>query len=90
MLHTFHNILLHGLRLIEWWILWQITHRIARTPYHFALCWFHKTSDNLHQRRLTCAVETNNTYLCTIEEREVNVLQNLFLVLWDNLRYTHH
>ena len=34
--------------------------------------------------------KTDDTDFRTIEEREVNVLQNLFLVLWDYLRDTHH
>ena len=37
MLHALHHILLHGLLFVEWRILGQVAHRVARTPNHIAL-----------------------------------------------------
>ena len=90
LLHTLLHILLHGLGLIEGRVLRQVTHRIAGAPHHFALRGLLYAGDDLHQRRLTRAVETDDSDFCTIEEREINVLQYLLLVLWDNLGYSHH
>ena len=50
MLHSFHNVFLNGLLLIERRVLWQIAHGIARTPYYLALCGLFDAGDNLHQR----------------------------------------
>ena len=49
-LHSLHDILLDGLRLVERWVLWQIAHAIARTPYHLTLRGLFQSGDNLHKR----------------------------------------
>ena len=90
LLYAFHDILFHGLCLVERRILRQIAHRVAGTPYHLTLCRLHQSGDDLHQRGLSGTIETDNAYLCTIKEREVNVLQDLFLILRDDLRHPHH
>ena len=90
LLHPLHNVLLHRLRLIQRWVLRQITNRVARTPHHLALSRLVQSGYNLHQCRLTCTIQTDDTYFCTIEEREINVLQYLFTILRDDLRHPNH
>ena len=90
LLHPLHNVLLHRLRLIQWWVLRQITDRVARTPHHLALSRLVQSGYNLHQCRLTCTIQTDDTYFCTIEERKINVLQYLFTILRDDLRHPNH
>ena len=68
LLHAFHHVLLDGLGLVEWWVLWQIAHAVAGAPYHLALCGLFQSGDNLHQGRFTGAIQTDDTYLGTIEE----------------------
>ena len=90
LLHTFHNVLLNGLGLVERRILRQITYRVARTPHNVALSRLVESCNDLHQRRLTCTVQTDDANLGTIEEREVDVLQYLFAILRDDLRHPDH
>ena len=90
MLHTLHHILLHRLVGIEWRILRQIAHRIAWAPHHIALILLVQSGNNLHERRLTGAIESDNTYLRTIEETKINVFEHLLLCLLDSLAHTDH
>ena len=89
-LHTFHHILLYGLLFIQRGILRKITNGIAWTPNHLTLELLIQSSYNLHQRRFTCTIQTNNTNLRSIEETQVYILEHLFLVLLDGLAHTHH
>ena len=90
LLNTLLNILFNCFFLVKRRILRKIAYTITRAPYYFTLSWFYQASNDFHQCWLTCTIKTDNTDFSTIEERKVNVLQNLFLVLGDNLRYTHH
>ena len=90
MLHAFHHVFLHGFCLVEWRVLRQVSHGVARAPYHFALSGLFKSGNDFHQCRLSGAVKTDDTYFCSVEEREVDVLQDLLLILWDDFRYSHH
>ena len=89
-LHTLHHILLHRLLFVERRILRQIAYRITRTPHHVALILLIQARDDLHKRRLTSTIQTNDTNLRPIEEAEIDVLEHLFLVLLDGLAHTNH
>ena len=89
MLQPFLHDLLDGLFGVELGILLEVTHSITRREHHLALILLVDASNNLQQRRFTCAVQAYDAYLRTIEKRQVNVLQNLFL--WRvNLVHAHH
>ncbi len=62
-----------GLFGVELRVLLQIAHRVARREYHFALIALVDAGDNLEQRRLTRAVQTDDTYLGSVEKRQVDV-----------------
>lgn len=49
-----------------------------------------ETSDNLHQGRLTRTIQTDDTYLRTIKETKIDVLEHLFLILLDGLAHPDH
>ena len=89
-LYTLHDILFHRLLLVERRILRQITHGIARTPYHVALILLVEPGDNFHERGLTGTVQADDADLCPVEETEVDILEHLFLVLLDGLAHTNH
>ena len=88
--HTLADVLQHGLRLVEGRVLGQIAHGVARAPHHFALRRLDKAGDDLHQRRFTRAVETDDANLRAIEKGEIDVVENPLLVLGDDLRDSHH
>ena len=90
LLHSFLHILLDCLCLVEGRILRQIANGISRTPYHLALCGLLNTGNDFHQCRFSGTIKTYDTDFRTIEEREVNVLQYLFLILGNNLGHSHH
>ena len=35
-------------------------------------------------------IQADDTYLCSIEETEINVLEHLFLILFDGFAHSHH
>ena len=90
MLNALHHILLDGLVRVELRILLKIPYRISRAPYHLALELIVDSGNNLHEGGFTSTVKTDDTDLCAIEETQVDVLQYLLLILWDDLRHTHH
>ena len=90
MLHTLHHVLLDGLLLVERRILRQVADGITRTPHHVALILLVDAGDDLHERRLTGTIQTDDADLRPIEEREIDVLEHLFLVLLDGLAHAHH
>src|SRR3712207_8682914 len=69
-------------------VLRKIAHAVARTPHHVALCRLLYARYYLHKSRLSCTIKTDNAYLCSIEERQIDVLQNLLLVLWEDRKST--
>ena len=89
-LHTFHHVFLHRLGGVELWVLRQVAHRVARTPHYIALILLVDTGNDFHECGLTCSVEAYDTYLGSVEEREVYVFEYLLLVLLYGLRYSHH
>ncbi len=90
MLHALHHILLDGLLLVEWRILWQVADGVARAPDHVALILLIQSCNDLHQRGLTCTVQSDDTDLGAIEETQVDVLEHLLLVLLDGLAHSDH
>ena len=90
MLNAFHHVLLDGLLFIKRWLLWKVAHAIAGAPYHVALILLVQSGNDFHQCGLTCTVQTDDTNLGTIEETEVNILKNLFLILLNGLAYANH
>ncbi len=81
--------LLHCLGVVELRLLLEITHRIPGSEDHLALIVFVDARDDLHQGRLTRSVETDDTDLGTIKEREVDVVENSLLV-GERLRDAYH
>ena len=90
MLHALHDVLLHRLRVVERRVLRQVAHAVARAPHHLSLILLVQSSDNLHERRLTGTVQTDDAYLRPIEKAEIDVLEHLLLVLLDGLAHTDH
>ena len=90
MLNTLHHVFLHGLCLVQRRVLRQITHRVAWTPHDITLILLIQSCDDFHQRRLTSAIQSDNTYLRPIEETQIDVFQHLFLILLDGLAHANH
>ena len=90
MLYALHHILLHGLLFVERGILRQIAYGVAWAPNDVALILLVESGDNLHQGRLTCTIQTDDTYFRTIKETEVDVLEHLLLILLNGLAHSHH
>ena len=74
MLNPFHHVLLDRLLFIQWRVLGQIAHRIARTPHYLSLELLIETGNNLHKCGLTRTVQTNNANLRAVEETQIDVL----------------
>ena len=89
-LHAFHYNFLYGLGGVEVRFLGQIPHRISRREHHFALIGLIQSGDNLQQGRFTRTVQTDDTDFCPVEEREVNVLQYLLVVLLNGFIQPNH
>ena len=68
-LHTLHHVLLHGFLFVKRWVLWQVAHRVSGTPHHLALRRLFQASDDFHQCRLTCTIQTDDADFCSVEER---------------------
>ena len=90
MLHSLHDVFLDSLRLIERWILRQVSDSISWAPHHFALILLVQSCYYLHQRGLTSSVETDNTYLSSIEEAKIDIFEHLFLILLNGLAHSDH
>ena len=90
MLNTLHYVLLDGLVWVELRILLKIANGIAWAPNHLTLELIVDSGNDLHEGGFTSTVKTDDTDLCAIEETQVDVLQYLLLILWDDLRHTHH
>jgi hypothetical protein len=58
--------------------LFEKTNRIAEVRHNFALVFLIDAGDNSEERRLPRSVETEDTDLGAVEEREINVFENLF------------
>ena len=76
-LHSLLHHLFHRLGVVQFRLLFQIAHAVAGREDHLALIVLVDSGDNLQQARLTRTVETDDAYLSTIEEREINVFQYL-------------
>ena len=90
--HRLHPLLhhfFHGFLGVEFRFLFEVSYRIARREYHFALERLVNAGDNFQQRGFTRAVKTDNADFRAVEEREVDVLEHLFLGRV-NLVYPHH
>ena len=90
LLNTFLHNLDDGLVRIHLRFLLQITYRISWSPHHFTLISFFNTGDDLHESRLTRAVETYDTDLGTIKERKVDILEYHSIIVGKNLSYPVH
>ncbi len=77
------------LRVVEPGFLFEVTHRVAGRKDHFALEVLVHSGDDLHQRRLARAVQTDDADLGAVEEGEVDVVENPFLV-GEGLAYADH
>ena len=80
----------HGLFGVHLRFLLQVTHRVARSPDHFALVGFFHTGNDLHERGLTGTVETDDANLGTIEEAQVYVFENDFVIVGEHLTHPVH
>ena len=78
-----------GLRIVELGLLLQIAHRIAGRKDHLALEVLVDAGNNLHEGRLSGAVQTDDADFGSVEEGEVDVVQHFFLV-GEGLTHTHH
>ena len=90
MLHAFLYDFAHGLCWIELWFLGKIAHRIARREDHFALIVVVETGNDLEEGRFTGTVETDDTDFCSVEEAEINVLENGLVGLANGFCQTDH
>ena len=81
--------LLDGLVGVELRLLFEISDRVARREYHFALKALVDAGDDLHQRRLTRAVKTDDADLGAVEERQIDIVEYLFIVV-EHLAHADH
>ena len=88
-LHALLHHLLHRLFGVELGLLLEVTHRVARREYHFALVRLLHPGDDFQQGRFSRAVKTDNTDLGPVEKREINVFQYLF-VGREHFAHAHH
>ena len=72
--------LAHALRVVELGLLLEVADRVTGREDHLALVVLVDSGDDLHERRLARAVQTDDADFGAVEEREVDVVQDLFLV----------
>ena len=89
-LHAFLHHFLDRLGRVELRVLGQVAHGVSRGEHHLALVLGLQARDDLHQCRFTRPIEADDADFGTIVEREVDVLEDLFLVLLDGFAHTHH
>ena len=77
------------LRVVEPGFLFEVTHRVTRREDHFAVEILVDSGDDLHQGRLTRAVQADDADLGAVEKREVDVVEHPFLV-GEGLAYADH
>ncbi len=90
LLHAFLHDFEHGLVVVELRLLLQIAHRIAGCEDHFAVRRGLDPGDDLHHRRFAGAVQTDDPDLGPIEEGEIDVLEDYFVVVRQDLAHTVH
>ena len=89
-LYAFLHHLDDRLVVVELGFLLQVAHAVARAPHHVALILLLDAGNNLHQRRFARAVHAHDAYLGTVEEAEVDVLEDLLLILLDDFAHPDH
>ena len=77
------------LRVVEPGFLFEVTHRIARREDHFAVEVLVDSGDDLHQGRLSRAVQADDADFRAVEKGEVDVVEHPFLV-GEGLAYADH
>ena len=88
-LHAFLHALANGLCRVKLWVLLQISDRVPRRENNLTLIVLLDACDDFQQRGFACTVQTDDAYLGTIEETEVDVVQHLFLRR-EALAHAHH
>ena len=89
-LNTFLYDLYHGLLRIHLRLLLKISDRITGCPYDFSLISLLDTRDDLHQRRLTCTVQSDYADLRSIEKWKINILEDHPVVVRKDLTHPVH
>ena len=64
----------------------KVAHRIARREDHFALIVVVQTGNDLEERGFTGTVEADNANFCSVEEAEINVLEDGLVGLTNGFR----
>ena len=89
-LHTLLHTLANGFCGVELRVLLQVTDRVSRRENNLALVVLVDTCNDLHQGGFTGTVQTYYADLGAVEETEVDVIQNTFLVLLDGFAHANH
>ena len=71
-------------------LLLQVAYGIARSPDDFAAIGFLHTGDDLEEGGLAGAVQTDDADLGAVEEGKVNVLEDDFVVVREDLAHARH
>ena len=69
-LYGFH----YGLLIVQLGVLFKIAYRVAGAPHYVALIALLNSGNDLHQGGLTGSVQTDDAYLGSVKEAQVNVL----------------
>ena len=86
LLHHFQN----GFFRIHLRFLLQVAHAVARGPDHLSLVGFLHACDNFEQGGLTGAVKADNADLGPVEEAQVDVFEDDFIVVGKHFPHTVH
>ena len=90
LLNTLLDHFQHGFFRIHLRLLLQISNGIAGRPDHFALVGFLYAGDDLEQRRFSGTVKADDADFGAVEEGEVDILQDYFVVVGQDLAYAVH
>ena len=89
-LNTFLDDFYHCLFRIHLRFLLQIAYGIAWSPYDFSLITFLHSGDDFHESGFAGTVQTYDTYLRSVKERQIDVLEDYFIVMGQYLPYPIH
>ena len=80
----------HGFFRVHLRLLLQITHGVARGPHHFSLVLLLHPRNNLEEGTLTGPVQADDANLSPVEEAQVDVLKDDFVVVGQYLGHPVH
>ena len=93
-IHNLLNAFLHhfadSLAVVQQGFLLEVSHAVAGSPDHLALIGLLDAGDDFHQSGLAGAVHTDDADLGSVEERQIDVLEDYLVVVRQDLAYPVH